>query len=453
MSGEKQIGWLRRLLAAFCAALIAATWPLWTTSSEIPQIPWMGFLCDAPFWVDAVALAIAGFGLLAMLAGPLTRAWSRGSTACFLIGWCLLLLLDQHRLQPWAWQFLLVGAVLCCAPNQTGIRCWRGIVASVYIWSAVSKFDLTFLDQHGQLLLGGFLKPLGIDTQFWSEQTRRLAAAAMPVGEFTIGGLLLIRPTRFSAWIGSLVMHAVLIWTLGPWGLDHENGVLIWNLFFICQNTLLFAVPTIKLSTSSPRLSTGLIANAFTYAVMIAPVLENVGYWDHWPAWAVYCARPEKVTVKFAPDVIRKLPESLQQHAGAPLPLESKVPVRFLGWSYTERWCPSYPQSRYQLALVAAVAASAELEDAQITVEIGATPDRRSGIRDVTTVTNLEQLRAELANFWWNTHPRRHTAEVPPEFPKVKEHAGPVSMVSSTGWTRHPARLQSNGSEIRSRSR
>ena len=39
------------------------------------------------------------------------------------------------------------------------------------------------------------------------------------------------------------MLHGLLLVILGPWGLDHKPGVLLWNAYFIVQDVLLLAGP------------------------------------------------------------------------------------------------------------------------------------------------------------------------------------------------------------------
>jgi hypothetical protein len=62
----------------------------------------------------------------------------------------LLAALDQSRLQPWAYQYALMLAVLACAPRSEGkgetprfaLAALAVILANVYFWSGVQKLRL-----------------------------------------------------------------------------------------------------------------------------------------------------------------------------------------------------------------------------------------------------------------------------------------------------------------------
>ena len=68
-------------------------------------------------------------------------------------------------------------------------------------------------------------------------------AILFPVGELVIGLGLLVPPTRRVAGCLAIAFHLTLLLVLGPWGLDHSHGVLVWNVVLIVQAYLLFVSP------------------------------------------------------------------------------------------------------------------------------------------------------------------------------------------------------------------
>ena len=96
---------LRRWWAAAGLALFAATWKLWAPQAEFPQVPLFGWAGSLPLFVDWLA-----FGVL--LGSVTLAAWrpnSRRSWLVLVVSLSVLIVLDQHRLQPWAWQLLLMA--------------------------------------------------------------------------------------------------------------------------------------------------------------------------------------------------------------------------------------------------------------------------------------------------------------------------------------------------------
>lgn len=399
---------IRRLVAISAVALIAVTWRLWTPQSEFPQVPFLESLCGAPAWCDWVLLVGMGIGLgLAMIGGD-ARRLPRGGFALF--GACLAAscLLDQHRLQPWAYQVLIVAAVVALVPSERGLRLVRLLVVSLYFWSAVSKIDAAFLESHGQLLLDGLLGGLRLDAGALRPEFRRLATGMFPLGEMAVALLLLFPRTRQWGLAGSIAMHGVLLLALGPWGLDHRPAVLVWNAYFIAQNALLFrprpvtplSAPERAIVRSMRSVATTLVALAVTM-----PALESLGWWDHWPSWAVYSSRPAVVTVYVHEASVPSLRPSLKPFIGPAAPLSEWRPIRLDGWSFQMLDCPVYPQERFRLAVARAIAA--QTGPPGILVRVEGPPERRTGRRDAVELRGEPELRARCRTFWLNAAPRR----------------------------------------------
>jgi hypothetical protein len=345
--------------------------------------------------------------LLSVISGD-ARSLPRAGFALFTLCLAASILLDQHRLQPWAYQFVIVGAVLSLAPTGHGLRLVRLLVVSIYFWSAVSKVDAAFLESHGQLLLDGLLKATRNDVAAWSPGVRRAAAAAMSLGELAVGALLLLPRTRRVGLTASIAMHVVLLLTLGPWGLDHKPGVLIWNVCFIAQNLLLFR----RASAPEPQTPGGGVATygsgAATIVVTLSavlPALEPIGWWDHWPGWAVYSSRPALVRILVRESRVDDLPAALRTCVGPPEPLTDWRPVSIDAWSFDLRQCPIYPQERYRLALIGAIAGEAGLED-DVRVRVETSPNRRTGERSQFELSGIAEIRARCGVFRLNTRAR-----------------------------------------------
>ena len=101
MSDRSRLVWLRKTMAGFGLLLLAITWRLWTPQTEFPQIPFFSWLVDIPGFVDWVALLGTSIGLIAMLFT--SGRMAKPAIGLFLISIAPLVLLNQHRLQPWAY--------------------------------------------------------------------------------------------------------------------------------------------------------------------------------------------------------------------------------------------------------------------------------------------------------------------------------------------------------------
>lgn len=372
--------WLQLLLAVSSFLLLGATWRLWWSSGEFPQVPWFRWGCQLPTSIDQVLV----WGLLVALLSILIRSilmgtfhserpvWSlRLFTACG----CGLVLLNQQRAQPWMYHFLLLAVVLAEAPTQRIPALLRVLTVSLYFHSGLSKLDLSFCQ--------------GLGDAFWQTGRAVLQLKAVnpgpnpnlwpllfPIGEILIAAGLAWPATRRTALLAACLMHVGLLVLLGPWGMNHRPGVLLWNAYFILQNLILFGTSdstrtpgsasktpvlheisnsntnpefphspakTIADAESSDRVNSGastskpaqdhdkslaaktqpttwrlVIVRVLIGFVVVWPFTEPWGICDVWFAWGLYAEHGEQLTIKVNETGFEKL-SPIWRNSAAPL--------------------------------------------------------------------------------------------------------------------------------------
>lgn len=425
---------LSRLLGGGLLALVAVTWKLWTPQTDFPQVPLIRMACDCPGWIDWCLLAmLIGCSITLLICGRAEKysRWAAIGIAGSLAGFFLL---DQHRLQPWAWQFCLLATLLALANDSIACRGARWLAISIYFWSAVSKLDYNFCHEQGVALIWGLKEAVGMagPTNQWIQRSDIASALGLAIGEMTVSLLLALPVTRWvGLWIAT-IMHVALLAALGPLGMRHSTGVLMWNVVFIVQDWLLFAEPRRRIlyEPSSARISwisrlivwfdwprplRDRMALGVIGVAMIWPVLEPWGWCDHWLAWAVYSARPGKVEiVKYAHDepgnripVPTEMFLGMTGHTGDhPIQFES---LQIAQWSLNKLDVPIYPQDRFQVGVLWYLVARHRLK---ATLVLHQPKNRWNGEPMGMTITEVEDASphsklVRLADsYFWNARPR-----------------------------------------------
>ena len=409
---------LRYALASAGLTLFAATWRLWTPQTVYPQVPLFGWACQLPRWLDwCGAGGIVASLLVVLFADPRIRggAYALGSFAFCLAG---LMLLDQHRIQPWAYQFLLIAIVLAVLPSGPGIFWLRVLTVSIYFHSAVTKLDASFLETLGQRFLDVPFGLIQVSIENWPLPVRGMAAAVFPVGELLIAVGLCLPRVRRGALAAAIAMHFAMFLILGPWGLQHRAGVLIWNVFFAVQDWILFGRSVSRIAgsasnspndvsnaespvkVSAVRLMEGLIV-----AAVLLPLLEPWGLWDHWPGWGLYASRAQRVTVFVHEAGRRRLPREIQAFLISTEPSDPWQRLRIDRWSLDVLAAPIYPQSRFQLGVAAALDRCYGLNE-QLEVDIEEAADRWTGERSRHRLRGGRPLAEACEAYWFNGRPR-----------------------------------------------
>lgn len=399
-------------MAAGWLTLLAVTWPLWTPQTRFPAIPWFGFLTEVPAAVDWVCLAVMVCGLAVLLVRPSSWPW------WLVIGAAVVSIsLDQNRLQPWAYQFVLMGWVIVGSRDPLRTNLLRLLALSIYFYSALSKLNLSFVEGLGSLFLQAGLGLVGIQGEAWPESLRWLALS-FPLGELLVFVLLAAGWWR---WRRALVaglclgtaMHLGLLLLVGPWGLNHSWGVLLWNLFFIGQLFLLFGrVTPAHTSPGKPIERLAHLRRESPWALLVTslaialPMLEPLGYFDHWPAWALYSSHVTQSEVILPEYTLERLPPEIRPHAVAVDAAAARYRLDLGGWSLQELGVPAYPQARFELAAGLATVDRHQLRRFSQAIHSGPAA-RLTGTRRIETSRTPEELQRAQDRFWFNTQPRR----------------------------------------------
>ena len=367
------------------AAALFAAGRAFVVPPEFPPIP-LAAGVSVPGWSCAAAIA-AGFAI-----APVRRVTGCLVAAC---GLGVLFMRDQHWIQPWAWQAFLLLLTEAAFPPAAAVRWQRRLAVSVYVFSAVSKLDVAFSEHTGRLLLTGGLAPAtGLDPRFWGEGLTTALTWSLPVGELAAGMLLTWRPA-WGVWAAA-AMHAGLLLALGPWGLDHHPGVLIWNVFFAAHVWALFGGGKTVAESRRGRRPIRVLAAV----VLLLPALEPLGLWDHWPSWSVYSNRPAVVRLE-----VWGMPRVEGCDYVAPAdPLSGRQIVSLSGWSFETWRTPIYPQERFQLAAAAALLDRLP-PDAPFAVRVLRYSPLRTGESAERVLQDRTALKAELSRYWLNTAP------------------------------------------------
>ncbi len=412
---------LARLVGLGALALLAVTWKLWTPQDVFPRVPLLYWA--PPRWLDWVSLALMVAGLVGLLIHRRLpeRRTAATLTAC---GFALQFLADQHRLQPWAWQFFILALVIALADDRTILVGWRWLVISIYAYSALSKFDAAFQWGVGDLLLkpveGLFQWSANRAPFGWTQFRSWLlmdASLLLPLSELAIAVLLSMPRSRRMGMYGSWGMHLTLLWVLGPLGLDHSAGVLLWNIFFILQNALLYpdltqsaehwAHATVSARKLTDRAAWVILALSYAW-----PALYPFGWCDAWPGWAVYAPPIEYVVIQVDESSTGQLPAGARE-TYLPGGLYHRNLVYLSGinvdpnqWSLKTLAVPSYPASRFRAAIALALIEGSECNSTEIIV-LRRTNRRQLSLSSVgiREYKSRDEIRNYADTFWFNAYP------------------------------------------------
>ena len=406
-------------------ALLAVTWQLWIPQGSFPQIPLLEIGNRIPTLFEWLALGglvtsfivFCGITIRALLGESKEFAPKLTKVLLFAIPLFAssLILVDQHRLQPWMYQFVILSLVFGFSEYKNGLALCRIFAISIYIYSAAGKLDFEFLHSVGNDFLKTAFAFLGIEAESWPTQLQIAVTCLFPFVELLLGAMLVFKKSHYVGAFLGIALHVSLLLILGPFGLNHAPGVLVWNLFFILQIIVLFS-PFSKYffkvedsdaddklqSTSTARLGNK-VANCLIVFVVLAPSLERFDLVDHWPSWAVYAPHSSRAIVEIHQSGISKLPNDLRQLCEANS--DDWLKLRIDLWSIKSLKAPIYPQNRFQLGVAEYIADQYKL-DRDIRVHLLGTASRFNGDRSQVTLYGRTKIKLAANQFRLNSHPR-----------------------------------------------
>ncbi|MFO0956267.1 MAG: hypothetical protein U0800_02240 [Isosphaeraceae bacterium] len=349
----------RGLEAAFRVAYVTATlimlglsWPLWVEPSALPRVP---FFAGLPTSTPAVSWALF-LGILGLLAASVLGDWPRRTLAASAVLLAGLILQDQHRFQPWAYQAIVMALALSIAGRGGGLSLCRAFLIGLYLHSGLSKLDVSFLRELGPAFLGAGGRLLGLDPAGLPGWARTALILAMPAAEIAVAVGLSFRKTRRVGMIGAVLIHAILIALLGPWALRQSTIVLVWNLSVMAQVAILFGPPsTPRSDTPIPAQPAAFRAAAVAIGILLVlPFVERLGWFDSWPSFALYASHAERLEVRIAVTDEEELGTSASSCL-FPIPGTPWKRLDLTAWSRSVRGTPAYPQNRANVGLALGV--------------------------------------------------------------------------------------------------
>ncbi|MCU1267595.1 MAG: hypothetical protein JWM21_3913 [Acidobacteria bacterium] len=364
MTTVVRLSYLRRVIAGayLCGMLMSLR--LWFgLGRTFPRVPMVNGL---PAFVWSNDYLLSALLLAALILSLVSKRPSRYLLAVVMFT-ALLVVVDQTRLQPWVYEYLLMLTVL--AFWQPGTRHENDekvagtilsanqlIVAMLYFWSGVQKLNWFF----GHEVVPGLLE--SAHTYLPATLWRYLPIASLVIAlcELLLGVGLLIRRTRQASVVLALLIHfTVLILLIGA---RRNSVVWPWNVAMMATAVLLF-----WRSQHSPapeiwrwrRLNVpGYLPKVALVICAVLPASSFFGWWDMYLSAALYSGNTAVAVMRITEQVRGRLPLPAQQQVFATKRGDLMLP--FHEWSLAELNVPPYPEVRVYRQLARQVCAYAE---------------------------------------------------------------------------------------------
>lgn len=294
---------------------------LWTSARAFPTVPALDGLPDLPAPASVLLTALFAASVLAALLRP------RFGLAVVALG-AALALFDLDRLQPWFYQALLLFGAASLPDEEAWPAC-AFVLAATYVWSGLQKANLAF----GERVFPWLLHPLGLDA------LRPLWFFA-PLGETSIGLLLLLPRTRLWGLALAVGMHAFLLAALGPAGRGFNSVVWPWNVAMPALAFIAFFRNPAPVLPAAVRTWGGRAVVALAGAL---PALNSLGLWDDNLSDALYSGRSRQAFLLLSETGAARLPPGARPYVQR---RPDRIGVDVDRWALAELNVPPYPEVR-----------------------------------------------------------------------------------------------------------
>lgn len=273
------------LLKITCLAWLVAkvmSFKLWISDRVFPVVPTFDFF-SLPNSVHLALYFVSLLGIIIVFFKPQKKI-----IAFVLAIEVIVCLLDQTRWQPWQYQYLLMFSFFFFAKDQKQILqlCYI-LIGCTYFFSGLHKFSGSFLYTFWDTIV--LRKILHLDIQAIKNPVIHYMGLIPCFIEIFIGfGIVFFRKKRY-LFLMAIGMHLFIIIIYGPFGTNHNNIIVPWNIAMILYALLFFG------QNELPPFNRLFFVNDFNKIVFlligILPFGSFVGIWDNYLSFNLYSGK------------------------------------------------------------------------------------------------------------------------------------------------------------------
>ena len=309
---------------------------------NFPRAPVLFELTENSFvFLERIFASLLIASLVSMIAFPRAKILSWAAIVLLIF----LILLDQTRLQPWVYQYLLILVVFALsewrAEGETSayqtLAFLQILLAALYFWSGAQKLNYSFAHETLPLLL------VPLQNVFPSfAPPFVLLGIAIALVEIFVGLGLLFRRTRRAAVYLAVITHLIILALLVA--KDYNRIVWVWNAALIILVVVSFWKSEVSIKQSFQKNAALKIAKAIVAASVLLPALSFFGLWDMNLSGALYSGNTQIGVVRINENLLGKLPSAAQTVVFQTNSGERMLPL--LEWAVAEMNVPVYPEER-----------------------------------------------------------------------------------------------------------
>ena len=319
------------------------SYKLWLSDRFFPLTPVFDFLPSISNPVDWGVIYIVAVFI------ALNFVYPSGKKLLFILIAVLfiLALLDQNRWQPWFFQYFFMLTAFAITSHsklifdetETRLKILQLIIAGVYFWSGIGKFNSGFYNEVVPWLTHPFYQFLPKNLDFIIEYF----TFSIPFIELFVGIGLFHRKTGKMAIIFAIITQLFILITLSPLGYNYNFVMWPWNIAMIFFVVLLFFnLPVVSLSNLKVLLKSHAVKMIFLL-FWLMPFLNLFNLWPAYLSSSFFSGNTNEGTVYLSDKSASFLPQQLTNYLD-----NENTPniINIKSWSMKELNVPAYPEKR-----------------------------------------------------------------------------------------------------------
>jgi uncharacterized membrane protein YphA (DoxX/SURF4 family) len=311
------------------------TLKLWLNNRYFPLSPLFEIIPSIPAPFDTVLLFLFALSCIVLLFFKASK-WISYTTIALLF---IMLLNDINRLQPWVYMYsLLILFYLLVKSQEKKMLFMRILFISVYFYSGWNKLNPHYFNE----VINWFIQPF----EEWSSVSLHLffytVGSLIPVTEIAIGILFLTGKFQKAASISAVIIHLIILLSVGPLGYNYNSAIWPWNIFMILGTYLLFY----KSNNSEiwREIKKGLtVKNKIIAAyLLLLPFLNSFNLWPSYLSWNLYSGNTENAQIYLSDRVASYFSPALDEILKECYTSEFVINPKL--WAMKEMNCPPFPE-------------------------------------------------------------------------------------------------------------
>lgn len=339
------------ICAGFIASL-ALSPTLWLSDRYFPHAPVFDWIKPFP---QVLQLLLYG-GMLAFLAALIWQPSLHWAVAGVAAVWLIMVIQDQMRLQPWAYQYVLMIVPFWWVAKEGHhaaiLSMLQAVMVAVYFWGGIHKIGSQFGALYDTVLMKSWLD----GSAGFVHTVLHSGASVIPWIEIAMAVLLVFPLTRRVGVVLAWGMHLIILVWLGPFGMGINSVIWPWNLAMMILVALLFwnqkePMLSLRAFQKTPK-GLNWVAVCVVFFAGLMPVLSISGNWDRYLSFHLYSGHQQRVILVLQPSGVEKLGDAYRPFLVNDRFFPGMSELEFMPWALMELNAPFVSEDRvaYRIA-------------------------------------------------------------------------------------------------------